>query len=480
LAQAARDPARLDLLLRDLSDDEAAELLYDWPLWARTEQLPPEGVWTIWLILTGRGWGKTRVGAEFVNAETYARRSHRVALIAQDAAEARDVIVEGESGILATAPPWHYPDYEPSKRRITWPNGAVARIYTDSDPEELRGPEHDLAWVDELAKFKNSKTLWSNLMFGLRIGVNPRVVVTTTPRPVPIVRELMKHPAVVITRGTTYENRANLSEIFYTEIVREYEGTRTGRQELNGEVINPEESGIIRRSWFKLWPAYEKDKDGKDVAKQLPQFKYIVQSYDTAFTEKTLDKDTKDPDWTACTVWGVFDGPKGSSAMLLDAWRDHLGYPALKKKAIEEYRDVIYGPDKHERGADIILIEKKGSGISLVQDLQLAKLPVRAYNPGNDDKVARLNAVSHIPEHGLIYLPESTNKKRKGQPSDWCQDFLEEVCAFPLVDHDDFTDTFSQALLLLRNMRYLRVKLPTDTEEEAPAPRKPRVNPYAQ
>ena len=164
------------------------ELFYDWKTWARANQLiPPGDLWTVWLILAGRGWGKTRCGAEFVRYHVEKGLAGRVALIAEDAGDARDVMIEGESGILAISHPACKPTFVPSKRRIEWPNGAIATIYSDNDPETLRGPQHDLAWVDELAKFRNAEDMWSNLMFGLRLGQKPRVCVTTTPKPIPIV-----------------------------------------------------------------------------------------------------------------------------------------------------------------------------------------------------------------------------------------------------------------------------------------------------
>ena len=191
----------------------------------------------MWLLLAGRGFGKTRTGAELVRARVAARSARRIALVAPTAADARDVMVEGESGILAISPPWDRPRYEPSKRRLTWPNGAVATLYSADEPERLRGPQHDAAWCDELASWRYPEA-WDMLMFGLRLGTDPRVVVTTTPRPTKLIRELLADPTVVVTRGTTYENRANLAPDFLEQIVRKYEGTRLGRQELEAEILD--------------------------------------------------------------------------------------------------------------------------------------------------------------------------------------------------------------------------------------------------
>src|SRR5712692_11007953 len=179
--------------LRNLPDEECAKLLYDWKLWARPNQLTPPGDWFVWLVLAGRGWGKTRAGAEFAIAEASALPGSRGAIVAETPAQARDVMVElGESSILAISPPWFKPLYEPSKRRLTWPNGTTATIYSAFEYEELRGPQHPCAWVDELAKFTHAQEAWDNLMLGLRLPPRARACVTTTPRPIAIIKRLLK------------------------------------------------------------------------------------------------------------------------------------------------------------------------------------------------------------------------------------------------------------------------------------------------
>jgi phage terminase large subunit-like protein len=218
-----------------------AQLRYEWRAWARPEQLSPEGAWLVWLILAGRGFGKTRTGAEWVRSEVESNRRSRIALVAPTAADARDVMVEGESGILAISPPWFRPIYEPSKRRITWPNGAIATVFTADEPERLRGPQHDGAWCDEPASWRYPDA-WDMLQFGLRLGDDPRVVVTGTPKPVKLIRDLRDRErngeGVIITRGSTYDNAANLAQPFLDAIKAKYEGTRLGRQELYAEVLD--------------------------------------------------------------------------------------------------------------------------------------------------------------------------------------------------------------------------------------------------
>jgi phage terminase large subunit-like protein len=159
-------------------------------------------------------------------------------------------MVEGESGILAISPPWERPRYEPSKRRLTWPNGAIATLFSADEPERLRGPQHDAAWCDELASWRYPEA-WDMLMFGLRLGADPRVVVTTTPRPTRLLRELIFDPTVLVTRGSTHENRTNLAPVFLGQIVRKYEGTRLGRQELDAELLEDVPGALWNRGMIE-------------------------------------------------------------------------------------------------------------------------------------------------------------------------------------------------------------------------------------
>jgi phage terminase large subunit-like protein len=226
-----------DRLIDSLSPDEALALLHDWPFWARPNQLPPAGSWRVWLLLAGRGFGKTRTGAELVRSRVAARSARRLALVAPTAADARGVMVEGESGILAVSPRWDRPHWEPSRRRLTWSNGAIATFYSAEEPERLRGPQHDAAWCDELASWRYPEA-WDMLMFGLRLGTDPRVIVTTTPRPTSLLRALVKDPSVVVTHGSTYENWPNLASDFLAQIILKYKGTRLGRQEIEAEILD--------------------------------------------------------------------------------------------------------------------------------------------------------------------------------------------------------------------------------------------------
>ena len=231
------DPARLAAFLDPLTPRQLQALPHDWLLWARREQLPPEGSWTTWLYMGGRGAGKTRAGAEWIRARVEGGVGRRIALVASTAADARDVMIEGDSGLLAISPSAARPKFEPSKRRLTWPNGAIATLYSAEKPDVLRGPQHDTAWCDELAKWQYLQSAWDNLQLGLRLGAEPRQVITTTPRALAALKAIIARTDTVLTHGTSYDNRFNLAPAFFAEIIRRYEGTRFGRQEINAELL---------------------------------------------------------------------------------------------------------------------------------------------------------------------------------------------------------------------------------------------------
>jgi len=266
-----QNPERFTKLL---SPEEIERWLWDWKLWARPEQLPPPGDdWTTWLILAGRGFGKTRTGAETVREWAASGYYRRIGLIAPTAADVRDVMVEGESGILACCPNNNRPLYEPSKRRLTWPNGALATTYSADEPERLRGPQHEALWGDEVCSWERPEA-WDMAMFGLRLGPKPRSVVTTTPKPTRLLRELLKSPTTVITRGSTYDNRANLSPVFFEKVVKKYEGTRLGRQELMAEVLDQAEGALWNRDMLE-----------STRVTTHPEFKRVVVGLDPAATK---------------------------------------------------------------------------------------------------------------------------------------------------------------------------------------------------
>ncbi len=236
--------------LNDLGENELLSLPYLFDFWAFEHQLPPKGDWRSWVIMGGRGAGKTRAGAEWVRREVEGSRpkdigrSRRVALVGETIEQVREVMVFGESGILACSPPDRRPEWQATRKRLVWPNGAVAQVFSAHDPESLRGPQFDAAWVDELAKWKKGEEAWDMLQFGLRLGDSPRQCVTTTPKNVPVLKNLLANSTTVVTHAPTEANRAYLASSFLDEVRARYAGTRLGRQELDGVLLEDAEGAL--------------------------------------------------------------------------------------------------------------------------------------------------------------------------------------------------------------------------------------------
>jgi predicted phage terminase large subunit-like protein len=436
--------------------------------------------------LAGRGYGKTRVGAEWLARKVFLDPSgFDSAVIAPTYQDVKFTCFE--NGLLDIIPHELIKAYNKTDMTIEMFNctGGVSLIrgFTAEKPERLRGPQHTRIWADELAAWPYDD-VWDMAMMGLRLGDKPQVLWTTTPRPKDIIRKLTAPKADrLIVAGSTYDNKTNLPDSFFDQL-QQYEGTTLGRQELYGELIDPEESGIVKRSQFRLW-AHDKP---------LPRFDLVILSLDTAFTEKTLDKRSGDPDPTACTVWGVFHHEKRNNIMLLDCWEDHLGMPDLIRRVKKEM-NIAYGDDDDNalikpmfgsskpitsgRKPDILLIEDKGSGISLRQMLEREGLEAYAYNPGRADKLTRLHIVTPIFARKMVWLPESAS--HPGRPRNWIDPLLHQLCAFTgpgSIKHDDFVDSTTQALRLCMDKRLLDA-VQARKDETAPPPPKPVVNPYA-
>ncbi len=240
-------PSKRRKALAALSPVEALTMLYDWRVWARENQLPPEWLkWRVCIMLGGRGSGKTRAGAEWIRMMVESGKAKRISLVGATAADARDVMVEGDSGLLNVSPPWARPDYEPSKRRLSWKNGAIGTLFSADEPARLRGPQADAAWCDELAFWRYPEA-WDNLLLGLRLGDDPRCVVTTTPRPVALIKDLLKRSSTHVLRSTTFDNEANLATEFIQDVLERYDGTRLGRQELYAELLTDTEGALWTR-----------------------------------------------------------------------------------------------------------------------------------------------------------------------------------------------------------------------------------------
>lgn len=235
--------------LEGLTEDQAQSILYDWRgMWARPNQLPPAGSWEFWLLLAGRGFGKTKTGAETVREWASEPLPAPIHIIAPTSADVRTVMIEGPSGLLSCYPAGAAPIYEPTRRKITWPNGNVAITFSADEPERLRGPQCCRFWADELAAWRYPEEAWDNLMFGFRIGDDLRGVITTTPKPIKLLKAILQDRGTVVTRGSTYDNRGNLSPKFFSNVVKKYEGTRLGRQELNAEILDDVPGALWKRS----------------------------------------------------------------------------------------------------------------------------------------------------------------------------------------------------------------------------------------
>jgi phage terminase large subunit-like protein len=246
LATMASPKRREEILRRGID-----AIRTDWRMWQQAGQAAPPGPWRTWLMMAGRGFGKTRAGAEWVRALAEGGNSMTaIALVAGTASEARNVMVEGESGLLAISPAATRPLWEPTRGRLLWRTGAQAFVYSGENPEKLRGPQHGFAWCDELAKWAYPRETWDNLQLGLRYGDRPRALVTTTPRAVPLIRTMANDPGVVVTRGATSDNRF-LPEAFVRAVTDDYGATRLGRQELQGELIDDVAGALWTRAMIE-------------------------------------------------------------------------------------------------------------------------------------------------------------------------------------------------------------------------------------
>jgi phage terminase large subunit-like protein len=265
--------------LSRLSNAEQERLRYVWSFWRRPNQTPPAWNWRAWLILAGRGFGKSRTGAETVRQ--WVKDGYRyVNLIGATADDARDIMIEGESGILAICPKDERPVYVKNLSKLSWPNGASSLIFTADSPERLRGKQHEKLWEDELAAWRYPEA-HVQAMLGMRLGDNPQTVITTTPKPTKDIKELLKDPTTAVTRGSTYDNRANLAPAFFAEVIKRYEGTRLGRQELNAELLEDVEGALWK------WSLIEQSR-----VTQAPKLRRIVVADDPAVTAHANSDET--------------------------------------------------------------------------------------------------------------------------------------------------------------------------------------------
>ncbi len=371
--------------LNSLSPEVRAQLKYCWEFWARPNQIEPAGNWTTWLILAGRGFGKTRTGAEtirkWVCGDTPLSPGHcsRIALVAETAPDARDVMVEGPAGLLACHPKDFRPQYFPSKRSVVWPNGAQAILFNAVEPDQLRGPQFDAAWCDELAKWRYAQETWDQLQFGLRLGEHPRQIVTTTPRPIAVVRKLINDETCIVTRGRTYDNAANLAGPFLKQVEERYGGTRLGRQELEGEVLDDMPGALWSREII----------DG-GRRPECPDLDRIVIAVDPAITSG------EEADETGIVAVGVSRDEDGNNRGYVLADRSLRGTPDEWAAAAV----ALY----HELDADRIVAEKNQGG-EMVEAVIRAKdrsVPITLVHASRG-KVVRAEPVSALYEQGRVH-----------------------------------------------------------------------------
>jgi predicted phage terminase large subunit-like protein len=479
-------------LLAKLSPEQRVHLDWQrrWRSTARPNQIVGRSAWTECGYLAGRGFGKTRVGAEWVTRAVFEDASgYDSCVIAPTYQDVKFTCFEGPAGILNVLPPELLVEHNKSDMIIKMRNVAggvsIIRGFTAEKPERLRGPQHTRAWCDELAAWQYDEDTWDMMMMGMRLGASPQVLWTTTPKPKDLIRKLsLPKDGRIIVRGSTFDNKDNLPDSFFASL-EQYEGTVLGRQELYGELIDPEENAVIKRSWLKLWPS----------KKPLPAFDWIIMSLDTAFTEATRDTKSGDADYTACSVWGVFQHDSKGYAILLDCWQEQLGMPDLIKRVKKEM-NTAYGDDQDValikpmfgsskpltsgRKPDILLIEDKGSGISLRQMLEREGILAHAYNPGRADKLARLHVVSPVFARRRVFLPESD--KFPGKPRVWADPLVAQLCSFTgkgSIKHDDFVDSTTQAMRLMMDKGMLGTLVDKKQEFDKPPP-KVIQNPYGQ
>ncbi|NQW08294.1 MAG: DNA-packaging protein [Alphaproteobacteria bacterium] len=363
-------------ILNELSDQEAAALLYDWSFWAREKQHSPPGDWRVWLILAGRGFGKTRTGAEWIRRLAESGRAKRIALVAETAADARDVMIEGESGLLACCPPWARPKYEPSKRRLTWPNGTIATSFSADDPDQLRGPQFDTAWADEIAKWRH-EAAWDNLMLGLRLGADPRCVATTTPKPRAWLARLAEDKRTVTTRGGTRENAANLAPAFLDQILARYDGTRLARQEIDGEFLTEVPGALWSRGLIEAARA--------DRPPDLSELARVVVAVDPAVTANDGSDETG-------IVVAARDS--GGGFWVLEDVSGRLSPDRWARRAVDAFA-------RHR--ADAVITEVNQGGDMVVATLRTVDptLPVRAVRATRGKRL-RAEPIAALYEQGRV------------------------------------------------------------------------------
>ena len=379
----------LERLKQQTTTLEQRQLKKRWRETARAEQLAPAGDWSVWLILAGRGWGKTRTGAEWFREK--AQTVPMLRIIAPTYADARDVCVEGESGLKAICEPGELVKWNRSMGEGEFKNGARFKVFSGEEPERLRGPQSYADWCDELAAWQYSQATWDMAMFGLRLGKNPQACVTTTPKPVQVIRDLLKAPTTFITRGSTYDNRANLAPSFFTQIIAKYEGTRLGRQELNAELLEDTPGALWQRGQLELLRV--------DAA---PLLQRIVVAIDPAATSR------EGSDETGIVVAGRSAEKQG---YLLEDASGRYTPDQWARVAIDLY---------HKHRADRIVYETNQGGEMVEHTLRTvwSAAPLKGVN-ASKSKQARAEPISALYEQGKVHHVGAQFAQLEDQLCNW-------------------------------------------------------------
>ncbi|MEP1218365.1 MAG: terminase family protein [Parvibaculum sp.] len=378
--------------LKKLTAREARLLSEDWRFWARDDQLAPEGSWTTWLVLGGRGAGKTRAGAEWVAGEVAAGRAGRIALVGETLGDAREVMIDGPSGLRTIARADDRPRYEVTRRRLLWPNGAVAHVFSAGEPESLRGPQFDAAWGDELAKWRYAEAAWDMLQFGLRLGENPRQVMTTTPRPVPVLKRLIADRTTAVTRAATHANRANLADGFFRTVIARYEGTRLGRQELDAELIEDNPDALWSRETVER----------TRIAKAPADLVRVVVGVDPPAAGG--------PRSDECGIVCAALGEDGQAYVLDDRSMGRLSPLAWAKRVAGCYR-------AHEADRIVAEANQGGDMVGTVMRQELPEAPIRLVRATRGKRV-RAEPIAALYERGLVHHVGAF-AKLEDQMCDW-------------------------------------------------------------
>jgi phage terminase large subunit-like protein len=350
-----------------------------WRAKARPSQLPPPGDWNGWLVMAGRGFGKNRLASEFLHEEVQAKRSGRIGLIGATSADVRDTIIQGESGILATAPSWCRPEYEPSNRKLTWPNGAFALAFSAEEADRLRGLQFDMLYGDEVAAWHNAQEAWDMAMLGLRLGMRPRWLATTTPRPIKLLKDLLAREGndVVVTRGSTFENAANLAPTFLQSIQARYSGTRLGDQEIAGLLLSDNPGALWTNDMLER----------ANMVGKLPDMQRVVVAIDPSGTAGASDRG----DSVGIIVGGL--GVDGLGYLLADR-TCKLGPDGWGRRAVDAYREFK---------ADRIIAERNFGG-AMVEHVIRSIDPNVPYKEvtASRGKVARAEPASAFYEQNKV------------------------------------------------------------------------------